>query len=79
MFNQLLYGVRDPVQLEVQTGAGEVCFVTQAILYHLDADADVTISIMEVRGDAVVAERVVFQGRQSRAAGDEFAAYIPDS
>ena len=68
LFNRLLFGVKDPVYVTFQVGAGESCFVPEPIQYFLDADADVTISVLEVEGpfDDAVTERVVFSGRQLR-------------
>ena len=68
LFNRLLFGVKDPVRVTFQVGAGDTCFVPEPMQYFLDADAGVIISVLEVEGafDDAVTERVVFSGRQLR-------------
>ena len=47
-FTRVLYDVRDPVRVTFESGASNVCFVPEAIVYGLEVEADVTISVMEI-------------------------------
>jgi len=71
-FTRLLYEVRDPVRITFQSGASQVCFVPEAIVYGLEMEADVTISVLEIEGSSVVSERVVFHGREGISGAASF-------